>query len=87
MNLQLPLTPEVEAKLRAEASAAGQDIESFVVHVLTDRLGDPAPDRNAATPRTTADRLAFLEAIAARHPERSQLADASRETIYADRGR
>lgn len=87
MNLQIPLTPDVEAKLRAEASAAGQDLATFVVHVLTDRLGEAAPDQPIGPPKTAVERLAYLEAIAARHPATPIPADASRETIYADRGR
>lgn len=87
MNLHLPLAPDVEARLREEATAAGQDLGTYVAHVLTDRLGEAAADQLPPQLTKTAERLAYLEAIAARHPANSHPADARRDTIYGDRGR
>lgn len=87
MNLQLPLSAEIEVRLREQAAAAGQDVESFVVQVLVEHITEPVTGHLPPELRTTADRLAFYEAIAARHPKLSRPADSSRETIYADRGR
>lgn len=85
MHLQLP--PSIEARLRQEAAAAGVDLESFVVHVLSDSVAGPSATGASPSLASTADRLAYFRAFAARHPVRTQLADASRETIYAERGR
>ncbi|MBX9790248.1 MAG: hypothetical protein K2Y37_15125 [Pirellulales bacterium] len=87
MILQVPISEGIEQRLRDEAAAVGQDLESFVVRLLVEHLEEPATGQLPPGLRTTADRLAFFEAIAARHPELPGPADYSRETIYADRGR
>ena len=41
MNLQLDLTPELEAKLRDRARAAGEDPKVFALHALAEKLRGP----------------------------------------------
>ncbi len=84
MNLQLP--PTVEAQLRKLAQAAGVELEAFVVHLLSDRAGEPDGEAMASTQFTAAERRQFFSNFANRHPQRTTLADDSRESIYADRG-
>lgn len=85
--MNLPLPPDIEARLRHEAAAAGVDLESFVAQILSDRLADSHSTTGPPSLATTAERLEFFRRFADRHPRRSQPADDSRETIYADRGR
>ena len=84
MTLNLELDPDLEAKLRARAVAAGEDPETFALHVLAEKLGAPrtfaeilAPSHIAVeeSGMTDAELEAFLEkAIAdARHERRQRV--------------
>jgi hypothetical protein len=63
------------------------DVNAFLVRLLADQVSRANRKLRRRGLRTTAERLVFLDAIAARHPELPGPADSSRETIYADRGR
>lgn len=85
MTLTIELTREVEARLQAQAAAAGSDLSSFVQRLLADNLeADPA-----ITPkprRSHAEFMAKLREIGARHPGSNGRMDDSRESIYAGCG-
>mgnify|MGYP001607512009 CR=1 FL=1 len=84
MTLKLDLGPDLEAKLRARAAAAGKDPEAFALHALQEKLRAPrtfaeilAPAHKAVreSGMTDAELDAFLEkAIADARRERKQRA-------------
>ena len=41
MNLQIHLRPELEAKLRERATAAGKDVEAFALEAVEEKLSRP----------------------------------------------
>jgi hypothetical protein len=41
MTLEIPLTPEMEHRLRERAAAAGKDVTAFVLDALADKLSAP----------------------------------------------
>lgn len=40
MTLNIPISAETEARLRAHATAMGTDLTTFVLHALEERLSD-----------------------------------------------
>lgn len=84
MTLNLDLSPDLEAKLRERAAAAGKDPETFAVHALAEKLRAPrtfaeilAPAHKAVDElgMSAAELDAFLEkAIAEARRERKQRA-------------
>jgi hypothetical protein len=85
--MTLELDPEIEADLVQRAKLAGMDVNAFLARLLADQVSRANRKLRRRVLGTTAERFAFLEAIAARHPELPGPVDSSRETIYADRGR
>ncbi len=88
MTLQIPLSPEVEAKLHERAAAAGKDPVSFVLQVVEEELAAdetlPASDRDVRL--SAQQRISELRAWAAGHAKLPHEADDSRESIYEGRG-
>lgn len=71
MVLQLPLTPEVEAKLKAKADAAGVDLTTFAARALEREARRPSLDEVLAPVRaefeasgmTEQELIDFLEEV------------------------
>jgi hypothetical protein len=87
MKLNLNLSAEIEGVLRRRAAAAGQDVATFVAHVVTEELADQAkipPTRPKF--RDPEEFIAKLEEIIKRHGTRHGHVDDSRESIYAGCG-
>jgi len=84
MTLQLHLTPELEALVRSAANSAGEDVETFVLRAVRERVGS---DKQAGDSLLSDDewQSLFQEWLAARKPC-GHYVDDSRESIYADRG-
>jgi hypothetical protein len=85
VTLRIPLSKEVEAELRERASAAGQDVESFVLKAVEDSLALNEKQATAKRFDNPAKWAAAFRAWGEDHPKRDQLADDSRETIYSGR--
>jgi len=86
MTLNLSLPPEMEAKLKARAAAAGQDVGAFVRGAVEAKLADPTWETSASTkPRQgSPEWFALYNAWIAGHPALQHLADDSRDAIYSD---
>lgn len=82
MNVQIPLSPEFEAKLRERAAAAGQDVESFVVRAIEEELLSE-PDTLAILPPD--EWLVAFDDWVKSQTSRNANVDDSRESIYPDR--
>ncbi|RIK73843.1 MAG: hypothetical protein DCC68_24200 [Planctomycetota bacterium] len=81
LNLHVPV--EKEAKLREAAAAAGQDVETFVLNAVDERLSEEVPTE----PRLSKeDFQAWLDNLIAMHPQVTHFVDDSRESIYEGRG-
>jgi uncharacterized protein (DUF1778 family) len=85
MTLKLKISSETEAKLRERAAASGQDVESFVLQAVTEKLADADLTRKL-TSENGNDWEAKLRACIDLHPVVTHLVDDSRESIYAGRG-
>ena len=85
MQLNVNLPAEIEAALRRRAAAAGQDLETFVSHVVTEEVVDDLERlrKKKVSPEKFAERL---DAWAKLHPVLDHAIDDSRESIYAGRG-
>jgi hypothetical protein len=83
MMLNLNLSPETEARIRTRASAAGLDVETFVLEALEEKLA-VAESTGAPEPAMGFD--AWLARCIALHPQVSHFVDDSRESIYEGRG-
>lgn len=82
MQLVLDLSPETEAKLKAEAARLGSEPTAFAREVLEERLAAAEP----AGGTSPSDRVAELRSWRATHPvSAAATLDDSRESIYADR--
>ena len=86
--LNIPLSPEKEAKLRERAAAAGKDVTEYVLSVVEEDLAiaEAPSSPRADTPLETERWLKDSRAWVASHPRLDYLADDSRESIYAGRG-
>jgi hypothetical protein len=86
--LEIPLSPEKEAKLRERAAAMGKDVAEYVLEVVEEELtiteppsAEPLPSSQHPDPWLKT----FREWIAS-HDHIKTVADDSRESIYAGRG-
>lgn len=81
MNLRLPQS--LETTLKAQATAAGKDLEAFVVETL-----ELALSQSAEEPKASASHELFresLQRVIDLHPRGNASMDDSRESIYAGR--
>ncbi len=88
MNINLPLSAEIEQAIRLRATLAGEDVDAFLLRMVTDTVAaelEPAPPAESAVRRSEQLRER-LEAWTALHPTLSHPIDDSRESIYAGRG-
>jgi hypothetical protein len=82
MTVTLNLDPETVRRLREKATRRGQTLEAY----LEQLAAEPAAGSDTAAERSAAEWVAEFQAWAASHLSLPQLADDSRESIYADRG-
>jgi hypothetical protein len=88
MSVTIPFPPEIEAKLRQRAAAAGKDVGSFVREAVEEKLALPGrPDESNAA-QWLAEFDAWMRGVAARESAYPPgfVADDSRETVYEGRG-
>ena len=85
MNLQLNLPKALEIALKAQATAAGKDVESFVLEALELALGQ-GTDGASTTTMTHEQFRERLQQVIDLHPRGNASMDDSRESIYAGRG-
>lgn len=86
MTLHIPLSPEIEAKLRKHAAASGKDPTMLVleaVEVITGRINGGTEANSSLSPDQWS---AEWHAWAAGHKSLDHVVDDSRESIYAGRG-
>lgn len=83
MILNLHVPAEKEAKLREAAAAAGQDVETFVLNAVDERLSEEVPTE---PPLSEDDFQKWLDKWIALHPQVRHFVDDSRESIYEGRG-
>lgn len=86
MTLQIPLSPETEAKLREQAEAAGKDLATFVreaVEEMVDHGNAESQGNGALAPSKWSEEW---HAWASSHRKLDSIADDSREQIYTGRG-
>ncbi len=85
--LNIPLSPDKEARLRERAAAAGKDVTEYVLAVVEEDLAmtEPEPAPQADTPLKRDQWIKEFRAWVASHPRLDYLADDSRESIYAGR--
>ena len=50
MNINIPLAPEIEARLRDQAAAAGKDVSAYAQELLQEVLTAPTPGEHPASP-------------------------------------
>jgi hypothetical protein len=85
MQLNVNLSVEIETALRRRAAAAGEDLETFVSHVVAEEVADEVqrPRKKKTSSEGFAQRL---DAWTKLHPVLDRPIDDSRESIYAGRG-
>lgn len=83
MILNLHVPADEEARLRAAAAAAGQDVETFVLNAVGKRLSEEVPTE---PPLSKDDFQAWLNKSIALRPQVTHFVDDSRESIYEGRG-
>lgn len=84
MNLQVKLPEALEFALKAQASAARKDVESFVLEALELALSHGTQVESAAT-LSHEQFCERLQQVIDLHPRGSATMDDSRESIYAVR--
>jgi hypothetical protein len=86
--LNIPLTPEKEARLKARAAAAGKNVAEYVLDVVEEDLAmtEAAPLIDTSSTQQRDEWEKALDAWAAGHPHLATMADDSRESIYEGRG-
>ena len=84
MTLNLSFSPEVEAKLRARAAAAGKDLATLVREAVEEKLASSDGGRNSR--RTAEQWEAEFEAWVSGRKPVTHPVDDSREGIYSGRG-
>jgi uncharacterized protein (DUF1778 family) len=85
VTLELQLTSDIEAKLRKQAAATGQEVAEFVLQAVTEKLAetDSQPSGTSLKDEEWQEKLrAFIDL----HPVVTHFVDDSRESIYAGRG-
>ena len=85
MTLTLSFPPEVEARLRERAAAAGKDVESIVREAVDEKLAAVATPTGPEG-KSYEQWAAEFKAWIASHKPVSHFVDDSRESIYAGRG-
>lgn len=85
MTLHLKLPADVEARIHECAAATGQDVETFLLRAVQDKLAAAEPEPTEQSARNGSDWPAELDAWIASHPVVSHDVDESRETIYGNR--
>jgi hypothetical protein len=85
MNLQVNLPKALEIALKAQATAAGKDVESFVLETLELAVGQGTNGETTATLSHEQFRERLQQVIDL-HPRGNASMDDSRESIYAGRG-
>lgn len=85
LDIHLQLPPEYIDALRQHAAANGEDINSYVSHLITDHL-QPDVSSTRRTNGTPQDFGEWLKSWAERHPQLKHVVDDSRESIYAGCG-
>ena len=85
MNLQVNLPKALEVALKAQATAAGKDVESFVLEALELALGQGTDGESTETLSHEQFRERLQQVIDL-HPRGNASMDDSRESIYAGRG-
>jgi hypothetical protein len=83
MTVTLNLSPETERRLREKAAGSGQTLEGYLERLLERDAEAPA---GATAPPSPEEWVAQWLAWARSHPTLPQVADDSRESIYAGRG-
>lgn len=86
MTLQIPISPETEAKLREQAAAAGKDLASFVREAVEKLIGEGNGSRHGNGSHSAPQWSEEWHAWAASHRKLDHVVDDSRESIYAGRG-
>ena len=88
VTINLPLSPDVEAKLRRQAEAAGKDLTELVLEAVEEKLSvmDDAGGPNGHHDLTTEQWLTRFRRWIAGHRALPHEADDSREGIYSGRG-
>lgn len=86
MTLQIKLTPEIEARLREQAAAAGKDIAEVAREVLREGLCLDAEPDDGPTKLSREQRLATWRDFVADAKPLGYIVDDSRESIYEGRG-
>jgi hypothetical protein len=87
MSVIIPFPPEIEAKLRESAAAAGKDVGTFVREAVEEKLGLGAPAQKSPD-EWSAEFGAWMRDVATRasaYPE-GFVVDDSRQSIYEGRG-
>jgi len=82
MTVTFNLDPDTVRRLRAKAARRGQTLEAY----LEQLAAGPAAGSDMTAERSAEEWVAEFQAWAASHRSLPQLADDSRESIYADRG-
>ena len=89
MTLQLPLSPEIEAKLRERAAAEGKDPTDLAVEAIQEKLGQANGPATASTVESRGvawDRFVTTMSKWAKHLPSGHRVDDSRDSIYDGRG-
>jgi uncharacterized protein (DUF2267 family) len=86
MNLTLHLSPEIEARLKEQAVAAGKSLEVIALEVLAERLAASDDDRAAAKLPHDEWNKKFNEMLSGVPASDAEFVDDSRERIYEGRG-
>jgi hypothetical protein len=85
MTVQVKIPSATEAKLRERAAATGQDVESFILQAVAEKLAES--DSQFQLPsRNCNDWTEKLHLCIDLHPAATHFVDDSRESIYAGRG-
>jgi predicted transcriptional regulator len=91
MSVTIPFPPEIEARLREQAAAAGKAVDAYIREAVEEKLATAdVPNESAEKSREQwfKDFNAWMTEVAAlahRYP-RGYVADDSRESIYEGRG-
>lgn len=88
MTINLPLTPEIESKLRERAAAMGTDPARFVLQVLEQELAEPNGNASPSAEARIAAWNRFIEGARnwTKNLPSNRRMDDSRESIYEGRG-
>lgn len=85
MNVSINFPAEVESRLQQRAAAAGQDVESFIQQMVTERLAEEDQPKKPRK-RSHEEFKKRMEAWIRLHPVLDHAIDDSRESIYEGRG-